>query len=157
MAFVNAYLTDEEKSRLDEAKIPDPRWNLPKYCLKLRKWTVDTKRGIALIDCGIADRENYSIRTFAFIDTCIENRQILSFEITHYYLDDKEEEELKKKYNVNLIKNWKILNINSFSCSNIVTSYSDFFELLAEALTAYGVDGDPEYVSNVKVFVTENK
>lgn len=35
MPFVNAYLTEEEKSIFDETKIPDPRWNLPKYCLKI--------------------------------------------------------------------------------------------------------------------------
>ena len=41
MAFVNAYLTEEEKEKFNEAKIPDPRWNLPKYCLEPWKWTVD--------------------------------------------------------------------------------------------------------------------
>jgi len=157
MAFVNAYLTEEEKEKFNEAKIPDPRWNLPKYCLKLRKWTVDNERGIALINCGVADRENYEIETFAFVNTHIEKRQILSFEMKHYYLDDKKEEELIKKYNVNLIKNWKILSINHLDHSDIVNSYNEFFELLSEALTVYGIDGDPKFVPNVKVFITENK
>lgn len=157
VAFVNAYLTDEEKKAFDEAKIPDPRWGLPKYILNARQWTVDRERGIALINCGVADRENYEIETFAFIDTQIEKRQILSFEITHYYLDDKKEEELIKKYNVNLIKNWKVLSVNHLYNSNIVNSYNEFLKLLSEALTTYGIDGDPKFIPNVKVFVTENK
>ena len=77
--------------------------------------------------------------------------------MTRYYLDDKKEEELIKKYNVNLIKNWKILSINHLDHSNIVNSYNEFLELLSEALTVYGIDGDPKFVSNVKVFITENK
>lgn len=157
MAFVNAYLTDEEKNAFEEAEIPDPRWNLPKYCLKPWKWTVDKERGIALIDCGIADREDYTIRTLAFINTCIENQQILSFEITHYYLDDKEEEELKKKYNVNLIKNWKVLSINHLENSDIIHSYNEFFELLSEALSAYGISGNPnsEVISKALIEVVK--
>lgn len=157
MAFVNAYLTDEEKKAFDEAKIPDPRWGLPKYILNARQWTVDRERGIALINCGVADREKYEIKTFAFINTQIDKRQILSFEITHYYLDDKKEEELIKKYNVNLIKNWKVLSVNHLYNSNIVNSHNEFLKLLSEALTAYGIDGDPKFIPNVKVFVTENK
>ena len=114
MAFVNAYLTEEEKAKLNEAKIPDPRWNLPKYCLKLRKWTIDNERGIALINCGVSDRENYEIETFAFINTQMEERLILSFEMINKSIKKEEMPDLKKKYNVDLVEKWKLITIHNF-------------------------------------------
>lgn len=153
MAFVNAYLTEEEKAKLNEAKIPDPRWNLPKYCLKLRKWTIDNERGIALINCGVSDRENYEIETFAFINTQMEERLILSFEMINKSIKKEEMPDLKKKYNVDLVEKWKLITIHNFKKSAIISSIEEFVRLLSEALDVYGVDGEVSRSYNVKALV----
>lgn len=153
MAFVNAYLTEEEKARFSEAKIPDPRWNLPKYCLDPRRWTIDKEREIALINCGVADRDNYEIETFAFVNTHIEKRQVLSFNVVRKYQTKEKNEMLKKKYNVELVKNWDLIGIDNFKKFSIVPSFENFVELLSEALTVYGVDGEPGLVLSVKALV----
>ncbi len=151
MAFVNAYLTEEEKEKFNEAKIPDPRWNLPKYCLEPWKWTVDKDRGIALINCGVADRENYKIETFAFINTQIEKHQTLSFEIINKSI--KKEEELKKKYDVDCVEKWELIDIHNLKISAIVSSIEGFVELLSEALNVYGINGKINSSYNVKALL----
>ena len=153
MAFVNAYLTEEEKEKFNEAKIPDPRWNLPKYCLEPWKWTVDKDRGIALINCGVADRENYKIETFAFINTQIEKHQTLSFEIINKSIKKEEEEELKKKYDVDCVEKWELIDIHNLKISAIVSSIEGFVELLSEALNVYGINGKINSSYNVKALL----
>ena len=153
MAFVNAYLTEDEKANLNEAKIPDPRWNLHKYCLKLRKWTIDTERGIALINCGVADRENYEIETFAFVNTRTEAQLVLSFELINQSIKKAEMPALKKKYAVDLVEKWKLVRIDNPKNSAIVSSIEEFVSLLSEALDAYGVDGEVNRNYNVKALI----
>lgn len=153
MAFVNAYLTEEEKEKFNEAKIPDPRWNLPKYCLKLRKWTVDYERGIALINCGVADREKYEIETFAFINMQTEEPLVLSFEIINKSIKKEEMSDLKKKYNVDLVEKWELISIHNLKKSAIVSSIEEFVRLLSETLDVYGVDGEINRSYNVKALV----
>lgn len=143
MAFVNAYLTEEEKKAFEEAKIPDPKWGVSKYLLKPSRWTIDRERGIALINCGVADRENYEIETFAFINIQLEKKEILSFEIKGKYLSEEEENPLMKMYNVDMVKKWKVLKIKKLDKSEIVNSHKDFLELLSKALSAYGISGNP--------------
>ena len=155
VAFVNAYLTDEEKKAFDEAKIPDPRWGLPKYILNARQWTVDRERGIALINCGVADRENYEIETFAFIDTQIEKRQILSFEIVNKGMKKEEKELLKIKYDVDIVENWQLISINNLKDSTIVSSMEKFILLLSESLTVYGINGRINRKYSVKALIEE--
>ena len=77
------------------------------------------------------------------------------FDRIKYYIDENESERLKKKYNVNLITNWKIGEICNLKNSKIVSSKDEFLKILVEALTAYGVSGNPKYIPNVKVFVKE--
>lgn len=137
MAFVNAYLTDEEKKAFEEAKIPDPRWGVSKYLLKPSRWTIDREKNIALINCGVADRENYEIETFAFVNIQVEKQEILSFEIKGIYLREEEENPLIKMHNVDMVKIWKVLKINKLDKSKIVNSHKDFLELLSKALSAF--------------------
>ena len=153
MAFVNAYLTDEEKSRFDEAKIPDPRWNLPKYCLEPCKWTADKERGLALINCGVADRENYEIETFAFVNIKTKEHLMMSFELINKNIKKEEKIVLKKKYGVDLVERWELISINNLKEMSIVSSLEDFVKLLTEALEAYGVGGKVNRNYNVKALV----
>lgn len=38
MAFVNAYLTEEEKKKFEESKVRDPRYKISKINLMPSKW-----------------------------------------------------------------------------------------------------------------------
>ena len=154
MAFINKYLSDEEKRRFEEAKIENPvRFHLEKNLLEPNEWTVDAERKIALINCGVADRENPEIETFAFINTDLKENDILIFDMVEYYIDEDEHEKLKKEYSVNLIINREVRKIYNLKNSKIIVSKDEFYKILEEALTAYGVSGNPDYIPNVKVFV----
>ena len=156
MSFVNKYLSDEERKRFEEAKIENPvRFHLANNLLNPDAWTVDEERKIALINCGVADREKPEIETFAFVKTDLREKDALLFDLIKYYIDENESERLKQKYNVNLITNWKIGKICNLKNTKIVSSKDEFLKLLVEALTAYGVSGNPKYIPNVKVFVKE--
>lgn len=150
MGFVNAYLTDEEKVKFSEAKITDPRWNLPKYCLEPWKWTVDKERGIALINCGVENRDEHNIVTFALIDIQIEKRKILSFKLKSANMGS---DILAKKYCVSMVLIWHLISISNIENSDIVSSMEEFIDLLSEALTAYGSSGKPGFIPNVKALI----
>ena len=154
MAFVNAYLTEEEKAKFNEAKIPDPRWNSPKYCLEPWKWTIDKERGIALINCGVENRDEHNIVTFALIDIQIEKRKILSFKLKSANMGS---DILAKKYCVNMVLIWHLKNISNIENSDIVSSMDEFIDLLSEALTAYGSSGKPGFIPNVKALIEIDK
>lgn len=153
MAFVNAYLTEEEKEKFREAKVLDPRWNLPKYCLDPRKWTIDKERGLALINCGVADRENYEIETFAFVNIKMEDHLVLSLELINQNIKKEEMVALKKKYAVDLVEKWKLISIDNLEKLSIVSSIEEFVRLLSEALDAYGVGGEVNRSYDVKALV----
>lgn len=154
MAFVNAYLTEEEKAKFNEAKIPDPRWNSPKYYLEPWKWTVDKERGIALINCGIENRDEHNIETFILIDTQIEKKEILSFKLKTANMGN---DALTKKYGVNMVLIWHLISINGLENSDIVSSVEEFVDLLSEALTVYGSSGNPGFIPNVKALIEIDK
>ena len=154
MAFVNAYLTEEEKTKFNEAQIPDPRWNLPKYCLEPWTWTVDKERGIALINCGIENRDEHNIETFILIDTQIGKNEILSFKLKTANMGS---DALAKKYGVNMVLIWHLISINGLENSDIVSSVEEFVDLLSEALTAYGSSGKPGFIPNVKALIEIDK
>lgn len=80
--------------------------------LKPSRWTIDREKNIALINCGVADRENYEIETFAFVNIQVEKQEILSFEIKGIYLREEEENPLIKMHNVDMVKIWKVLKFS---------------------------------------------
>lgn len=151
MAFVNAYLTEEEKVIFDEAKIPDPRWNLPKYCLKTNKWTIDKERGLALICCDVADRDEYEKKTFALFYKKLDNEHMISLTLIQKYFEDEKEKILRNEYNVNLVTKWIVHDWNKTQTLNITNQ--ELLDILADALSAYGVDGCPDFEYSVKAFI----
>ena len=154
MAFVNKYLSDEEKKRFEEAKIENPvRFHLEDNLLKPSVWTVDEKKKIALVRCGIYDRENPEIETFAFINTDLKDDDILVFDIIQHSFDKEEDIKLKNKYNVDLVYNWELIKINNLDLSHVVSSKDEFLQILEEALTAYCIDGNPKKIYKTKVFI----
>lgn len=151
MSFVNAYLTEEEKAMFDEKKIPDPRWNLPKYCLKTNKWTIDKERRLALICCGVADRDEYEKQTFALFYKKLDNEHMISLTLIKKYFEDVKENMLRNEYNVNLVIKWIVHDRSKPKALNITNQ--ELLDILADALTAYGVDGWPDEDYSVKAFI----
>jgi len=151
MPFVNAYLTEEEKAIFDEAKIPDPRWNLPKYCLKTNKWTIDKEQSFALICCGVADRDEYEKETFALFYKKLDNEHMISLTLIHKHIKNETEKILRNEYNVNLVTKWIIHDWSKPKTLNITNQ--ELLDILTDALSAYGVDGWPDVEYSVKAFV----
>lgn len=151
MAFVNAYLTVEEKRMFEEAKIRDPRYKIAKEYLKPNKWTIDRENNIALINCGIADRDEYDKETFALIYKQIDNEHLIVLTLTTDYFEKEKEKMLEIEYNVNLVKRWIVLNCVIADTLNITNQ--EVCDILADALTVYGVGGKLNSVQNVKAFI----
>ncbi len=151
MPFVNEYLTEEEKAIFDEAKIPDPRWNLPKYLFKTNKWTIDKERSLALICCGVADRDEYEKETFALFYKKLDNEHMISLTLIHKHIKDETEKILRNEYNVNLVTKWIVHDWSKPKTLNITKQ--ELLDILVDALSAYGVDGWPDVEYSVKAFV----
>lgn len=153
MAFVNAYLTDEEKRMIEEANIRDPRYKIAKKYLKPSKWTIDRENNIALINCGIADRDEYYKETFVLIYKQIDNEHLIALTLTTDYFEKEKEKMLAIEYNVNLVKKWIMLNCVIADTLNITNR--ELRDILTDALTAYGVNGNPKHKLNVKAILEE--
>jgi len=142
------------KKRFEELKIENPvRFHLEDNLLKPSAWTVDEEREIALVRCGIYDRENPEIETFAFINTDLKDDDILVFDIIQHSFDKEEDIKLKNKHNVDLVYNWELIKINNLDLSHVVSSKDEFLQILEEALTAYCIDGNPKKIYKTKVFI----
>ncbi len=151
MAFVNAYLADEEKRIIEDAGIRDPRYKIAKKYLKPSKWTIDRGENIVLINCGVADRDEYYKETFALIYKQMDNNHLITLTLTTDYFEKEKEKMLANEHNVNLVKRWIVLDCAIADGLNITTR--ELYDVLAEALTAYGVNGKPNSVQSVKAFV----
>lgn len=154
MAFVNKYLTDEEKKRFEELKIENPvRFRLVDNLLDPVNWTVDEERKIALVECGIRDREMHEIKTYAFINTEIKEKDILVFDIIRNFILPEQQEKLKKEYNVDAVVNWKLKEVYNLDLSHVISSKDEFYQILEEALSAYGINGMPDCNYSVKAII----
>ncbi len=153
MAFVNAYLTEEEKKKFEESKVRDPRYKISKINLIPSEWTVDKENKMALIDCGIADRDEYWKQTFAFIYKQIDNDHLIKLTLIDGLPDGITEKQLRKQYNVNLVKKWKVYDFKIPEVLRSDLSDKKLFEILEEALTAYGINGNPEKTYSIKALL----
>jgi hypothetical protein len=151
MAFVNAYLTDEEKRIIEDAGIRDPRYKISKKYLKPSKWTIDREKNIVLINCGVADRDEYYKETFALIYKQMDNAHLVALTLTTDYFEKEKEKILLSEYGVSLIKKWIVIDYTIAEGLNI--SNWELHDVLVEALTAYGINGKPNSVQSVKAFV----
>jgi hypothetical protein len=150
MAFVNAYLTVEEKRMFEEAEIRDPRYKIAKEYLKPDKWTIDREKNIVLINCGVADRDEYYKETFALIISHFDDVHWISATLMREYGDDCTE--LTEKYGAEIVK-WKILDLEIPNKLKDAVDNSYVYNLLSEALSAYGVNGNPKYKLNIKAIL----
>jgi hypothetical protein len=151
MAFVNAYLTVEEKKIIDASKIRDPRYQIAKKYLMPDKWTIDRENNIILINCGIADRDEYYKETFVLFYKQMDNEHLIVLTLTADYFEKEKEKMLRNEYSVNLVTKWIILDYVKSDTLNITNQ--ELCNVLADALTTYGVDGKPNIVQSVKAFI----
>ncbi len=151
MAFVNAYLTVEEKRMFEEAEIRDPRYKIAKEYLKPDKWTIDREKNIVLINCGVADRDEYYKETFVLFYKQMDNEHLIVLTLTADYFEKEKEKMLRNEYSVNLVTKWIILDYVKSDTLNITNQ--ELCNVLADALTTYGVDGKPNIVQSVKAFI----
>ncbi|MBQ7132394.1 MAG: hypothetical protein IJO29_07450 [Oscillospiraceae bacterium] len=157
MAFVNAYLTEEEKRMFEEAKIPDPRYNLAKIFLAPNKWTIDREKNIALIYCGVANRDEYYKECFVLICDRIGSENIISLTLKRISIEFQKQRKMQQIYNVDYVQSWDIINIDvPYSLKERFPNEA-LYHILEEVLTIYGIDGKPEHNRNIKVFLVHEK
>ena len=152
MAFENAYLTEEEKQMFKDAGLTDPRGGLFRgKPFVPTAWTIDRENKIALMYCGIADREENWKETFVIFYKQIDKEHLINLILTSNYLDGTTDEMLKQKYAVDTILKWDIIDISLPKTGGV--SKEEVFNFLSDALCAYGVYGDPmrTYTAKIKV------
>lgn len=124
---------------------------MPKYCLKSNKWTIDKEKVLALICCGVADRDEYEKETFALFYKKIDIEHMSSLTLIRKFFKDEKEKMLKNEYNVNLVTKWIVHDWNKSQTLNITKQ--ELCDILSDALSAYGVDGWPDIEYSVKAFI----
>lgn len=152
MAFQNAYLTEEEKQMFEEAQIPNPGdWK--RSVLIPRQWTVDRKNNIALIYCGIPDREEHWKKSFVLFYKGIDSRHMIEFIIEEKstLFGDRTSDKVKKQVGKKLISHFDAEIVMTYHVDKIyrvdkTTSIETIANILADALSAYGVNGNPDRV-----------
>ena len=60
---------------------------------------------------------------------------------------------MKKKYDVDCVEKWELIDIHNLKISAIVSSIEGFVELLSEALNVYGINGKINSSYNVKALL----
>ena len=144
MAFVNAYLTEEEKEKFKAAKVRDPRWKLSEEYLIPSIWTIDKENNTALINCGVANRDKHWKQTFALVYKQIDNEHLVEITLVQRYIENNVYEKFKQQYNVELVKKWEIVDFKIPIALKSGITNQGLYRLLKEALSAYGVKGSPE-------------
>ena len=90
MAFENAYLTEEEKQMFKDAGLTDPRGGLFRgKPFVPTVWTVDRENKIALIYCGVTDREEHQKKTFVLFYKKIDIEHMVRFTLIVDYFDEE--------------------------------------------------------------------
>ncbi|NLK96444.1 MAG: hypothetical protein GX275_14875 [Clostridiales bacterium] len=152
MAFVNAYLTEEEMRKLIAANIPHPlnkRWKMGE---NIRRWTVDKENKIYLFHCGVIDREDYNNEMFALILGNMDAEHFVTIHLYREHSKDKSEE-LKAKYNNEDIVVWKFIDMNIPEKLEQYFTQKDILVSLNEALDVYAIDGGVDQNFTVKAII----
>lgn len=153
MAFVNEYLSKEEKDMISKAELRDPRYIISKKYICPGKWTIDREKKMALIYCGELDREEHYKKVFTLICGELNNEHMISFTLVTNYYEHKEVESLRELHKVELVKKWKLIDYKI--PNELLNKYSfDFFrKIILEALSVYRIDGNPQVQLSTKVFL----
>lgn len=153
MKFVNAYLSEEEKQIISKARLRDPRYKISQEYLNPSRWTIDRDNSIALMYCGVLDRDDYFKEVFTLVYKYFDNNYMLNFILVPKYYSREEELKLRELYGVELVKKWKLIGYEIPSKLEKEISVDLISEILTEALSAYGVNGNPEHELNVKAVI----
>lgn len=150
MAFRNAYLTEEEKEMFEEAQIPDPG-SYGRYVLIPRQWTIDRKNNIALIYCGVPDREEHWKKSFVLFYKGIDSRHMIELIIEEKstLFGDRTSDKVKKQVGKKLLSHFDAEIVMTYHIDKIyrvdkTMSVEAIANILADALSVYGVKGDPD-------------
>lgn len=157
MAFVNAYLTEEEKKKFEESKVRDPRYKISKINLMPSKWTIDKENKMALIDCGVANRDEHWKKTFALIYKQIDNEHLIELTLIEKCPDYLTEKKLREKYNVKSVTKWEVFNYKMPEMLKNKISQEELFEILENALTGYEINGNPDKKYSFKALIQDRK
>lgn len=127
MAFINEFMTEEEKSEFEARKIPNPGNSL--YTLSPYKWTIDRDEDIFLI-WGLEEREDDRDKShFLF---CWKGINIPVF--------------VRESWDENSIHIWSLIRIN------IPTQYTEktdeIMQSVREAFLVYAFNGVPDDLRN---------
>lgn len=154
MAFENAWLSEEEKKKFVEAKLRDPRFSIrsEKY-LPASNWTIDRENDVALVYCGVSSREDYRKEIFVLLYKKFDNEHSIRFTLTNQYFSDDKQKELEKEYGVKLIKRWRLLDYNMYANIGDIINETEILDILSNAMSSYGVDGDPDIKLSVKALI----
>ncbi|MDE7229505.1 MAG: hypothetical protein K2N56_03410 [Oscillospiraceae bacterium] len=158
MAFENAYLTEEEKEMFVEAHILDPGdWK--SSILIPHQWTIDRKNNIALIYCGVPDREEYWKKSFVLFYKGIDSRHMIELiiEDSRTWFGNRTNDEVKKQIGKKLISHFDAEVVRRYLVHKIyridkTTSIETIANVLADALSAYGVNGNPDHAHDAHAF-----
>lgn len=153
MAFQNAYLTEEEKQMFREAKITDPS-SLRGELLVPNQWTIDRCSKIALVYCGVEDREEHWKETFYLFYNSINTNQMIKLILIRNRLRLDEDRILREKYNVDGVVRWNISEcVIPKKLKFVISSEKNVTELLTDMLSIYGIDGNPNDKFKIKIFL----
>ena len=143
MAFENAYLTEEEKWMFREAKIPVSP-SLHGELLVPNQWTIDRDNKIALVYCGVEDREEHWKETFFLFYKSISTNQMIRLILIRNSYNLDEERILRGKYKVDGVIRWNISECKiPEKLKFVISSKKIITDLLTEVLSIYGIDGNP--------------
>jgi len=145
MAFKNVYRTEEEQSRLLAADIPDPRTNRLKIGQCDKFWTYDEELGLALMEIGVIDREDYRKKMYVLFWGKLDKEHMVKviLERDRYRsLSEGSKKNMLEKY-----IRWDLISIDI--PSRLYGEKKKIFEKFTEAMGVFGVNGNPAYESGL--------
>jgi hypothetical protein len=141
MAFKNVYRTEEEQSRLLVADIPDPRTNRLKIGQCDKFWTYDEELGLALMEIGVLDREDYGKKMYVLFWGELDKEYMIKVLLEQgRWLEASREED--RKNGINRYQEWDLVSIDI--PSKLVSEKKKIFEKFIEAMGVFGINGNPE-------------
>jgi hypothetical protein len=141
MAFKNVYMTEEDKSRLLAADIPDPAYKRRKLGEGGEKyWTYDKEAGHILLDIGVIDREDYGKKMYILFLGELNKEHMVEMVLEGGGLIKSSEED--KKNGINFYTEWEL--VDAKIPHRLLNDKKKIFEMFIEAMGAFAVNGDPK-------------
>lgn len=78
---------------------------------------------------------------------------MISVTLMRTHFSEKEVKKIKENYAVNLVEKWKLLDFGIPKTLNTMSYTTELYEILADALTGYGISGHPDKETNIKAIL----